>query len=300
MFCKIILESTHWIGLKTMFKIFTVIISITPLFNLNAQEISYSSKNLRFKSKGITLSGTVYDVKSPKAGILLVHGSGQELRMKEFATTLAKSGYTVLTYDKRGVGESEGVYAGPEVGTNNIDSTNLDLLAEDVHTAVNVLSQKIKNKKTKIGLMGFSQAGWIIPIAANKNKKVDFMVIFSGALISTKEQLRFQFYTNGDTDFWKKHTEKDAREHIKNDTDRYEFINTDPVYTLNKLSIPGLWIFGGKDIQVPVNLSIEILEELNKNGKQFQHKLYPDLGHNTAASENQETIKEALNWINNL
>lgn len=300
MFCKIILESTHWIGLKTMFKIFTVIISITPLFNLNAQEISYSSKNLRFKSKGITLSGTVYDVKSPKAGILLVHGSGQELRMKEFATTLAKRGYTVLTYDKRGVGESEGVYAGPEVGTNNIDSTNLDLLAEDVNAAVNVLSQKIKNKKTKIGLMGFSQAGWIIPIAANKNKKIDFMVIFSGALISTKEQLRFQFYTNGDTDFWKKHTEEDAREHIKNDTDRYEFINTDPVYTLNKLSIPGLWIFGGKDIQVPVNLSIEILEELNKKGKQFQHKLYPDLGHNTAASENQETIKEALNWINRL
>ena len=69
---------------------------------------------------------------------------------------------------------------------------------------------------------------------------------------------------------------------------------------MNKLSIPGLWIFGGKDIQVPVNLSIEILEEVNKKGKQFHHKLYPDLGHNTAASENQETIKEALNWINRL
>lgn len=299
MFGKINIQSSQWIRLKTMFTIFTLVISIT-FFKTNAQEISFSSKNLRFKSKEITLSGTIYGVKSPKAGIILVHGSGQELRMKEFAATLTKSGYTVLTYDKRGVGESEGVYAGPEVGTNNIDSTNLDLLAEDVDAAVNVLSQKIKNKKTKIGLMGFSQAGWIIPIAANKNKKVDFMVIFSGALISTKEQLRFQFYTNGDTDFWKKHTEKDAREHIKNDTDRYEFINTDPVYTLNKLSIPGLWIFGGKDIQVPVNLSIEILEELNKKGKQFQHKLYPDLGHNTAASENQETIKEALNWINRL
>ncbi|WP_431243610.1 hypothetical protein ACQ9BO_03250 [Flavobacterium sp. P21] len=51
--------------------------------------------------------------------------------MIDFATTLANNGIAVLTYDKRGVGESGGVYAGPEVGTNNVDFVNLTLLSLD-------------------------------------------------------------------------------------------------------------------------------------------------------------------------
>lgn len=34
------------------------------------------------------------------------------------------------------------------------------------------------------------------------------MVIFSGPVVSTLEQLRFQFYTQGDSNFWETHTEK--------------------------------------------------------------------------------------------
>ena len=38
---------------------------------------------------------------------------------------LAETGIVVLTYDKRGVGKSGGVYAGPKVGTNNVDAADL-------------------------------------------------------------------------------------------------------------------------------------------------------------------------------
>ncbi|WP_299668182.1 hypothetical protein [uncultured Polaribacter sp.] len=48
---------------------------------------------------------------------------------------------------------------------------------------------------------GANQAGWIIPIVANKNPLVEFMVLFSCPTITTLEQLRFQFYTSGRTDF---------------------------------------------------------------------------------------------------
>ncbi len=42
------------------------------------------------------------------------------------------------------------------------------------------------------------------------------------------QKILIQFYTNGNNDFWKNHTESDAREHTKNDPDRYQFTATDP------------------------------------------------------------------------
>lgn len=254
-------------------------------------------KDVTFKSAGITLEGTVYKPRNPHAALVLVHGSGQETRMLRMASILAEKGIAVLTYDKRGVGKSGGIYAGPEVGTNNIDSANLNLLALDASVASNTLLKYLSRKDLPLGLMGFSQAGWIIPIAAKINHKVNFMVVFSGPLVNTLEQLRFQFYTNGNPGFWDTHTETEAREHVRNDSDRYQFVPTDPQDALNKLSIPGLWIFGGKDIQIPVGLSIEKLNLLKAKGKPYEYHLFPELTHNTASSKSPETINNAIQWI---
>jgi dienelactone hydrolase len=261
---------------------------------------TFTTKNIKFLSQGDSLAGTIFKPDHISAAVVMVHGSGQEKRMTEFATLLAKNGIAVLTYDKRGVGESGGIYAGPEVGTNNVDATNLNLLSLDASAAVDVLSKYLSNNQISIGLIGASQAGWIIPLTAEKNNKVKFMTIFSGALITVKEQLRFQFYTNGNSKFWDTHTEEDARKHTMTDPDKYEFIDTDPMDVLSKLSIPGLWIFGGKDIQVPVNLSIEHLNILKAKGKRYEYQLFPELGHNTAFSSDEVPIKTALEWMKNI
>lgn len=258
-----------------------------------------STKEIKFVSEGVSLVGTIFTPENVQAAVVIVHGSGQEKRMINFATTLANNGIAVLTYDKRGVGASAGLYAGPEVGTNNVDFSNLNLLSSDASAAVNTLSKSLSNDQIPIGLIGGSQAGWIIPLTAEKNKKVRFMTIFSGALITVKEQLRFQFYTNGDEKFWDTHSEEDARKHVFNDPDKYEFVDTNPNEILSKLSIPGLWIFGGKDIQVPVNLSIEHLNVLKSKGKNYEYKLFPNLGHNTAFSDFVEPMKDAINWMKN-
>ncbi|MDQ0592550.1 alpha-beta hydrolase superfamily lysophospholipase [Chryseobacterium ginsenosidimutans] len=261
---------------------------------------NFTTKNIKFLSEEDSLAGTIFKPDHPTAAVVIIHGSGQEKRMTEFATLLAENGIAVFTYDKRGVGESGGTYAGPEVGTNNVDAQNLNLLSLDASAAVNVLSKNLSNNKIAIGLIGGSQAGWIIPLAAEKNKKVKFMAIFSGALITVKEQLRFQFYTNGNTNFWDTHTEEDARKHTMTDPDKYEFIDTNPTDTLSKLSIPGLWIYGGKDIQVPVNLSIENLNALKSKGKHYEYKLFPALGHNTAFSKDEEPMKDVIKWTKNI
>ncbi|KZN30031.1 hypothetical protein N480_03545 [Pseudoalteromonas luteoviolacea S2607] len=255
-------------------------------------EDSILVKDIVFESEGVKLSGNIFIPKYPQAAVVLVHGSDPVPRMTELAELLAKNDLLVLTYDKRGVGESGGVYVGPQVGTNNISIDNLTLLAKDASAAINVIHQN--NKELSIGLVGASQAGWIIPIAAVENPLVEFMVLFSSPTITTLEQLRFQFYTNGREDFWENHTDKDALEHTKNDPDRYQFKATDPKDFLNDLSIPGLWLFGEKDIQVPVKMCMEELNVLKATGKPFEYVLFPSLGHNTNKTE---PLDVATHWI---
>ncbi len=262
-----------------------------------SQSADFTIQDIKFESQGVTLAGTILTPKKTIAAVVIVHGSDPVKREMEFAKRLAKEGIAVLTYDKRGVGESGGVYVGPSVGTNNIDNTNLNLLSLDASSAVNTFRIYLKDKKTPIGLVGFSQAGWIIPITASKNSQIKFMVLFSCPTITTLEQLRFQFYTNGNNDFWGNHTESDAREHTKNDKDRYQFVATDPMITLNTLSIPGLWLFGEKDIQIPVKVCIEQLNTLKVQGKPFEYTLFSKLGHNTAFDIDTVPVDISIQWI---
>lgn len=261
------------------------------------QSADFTIQDVKFESQGVTLKGSILTPKKPFAAVVIVHGSDPVKREMDFAIRLAKEGIAVLTYDKRGVGESGGVYVGPSVGTNNIDTTNLNLLSHDANSAVKTFRTYLKDKKTPIGLVGFSQAGWIIPIAASKNPQIEFMVLFSCPTITTLEQLRFQFYTNGNNDFWKNHTESDAREHTKNDPDKYQFVATDPKNSLNTLSIPGLWLFGEKDIQIPVQLCMEQLNTLKAQGKPFEYTLFSKLGHNTSSDNDRTPVDISIQWI---
>ena len=261
------------------------------------QSADFIIQDVKFESQGVSLAGSILTPKKTVAAVVIVHGSDPVKREMDFAIRLAKEGIAVFTYDKRGVGESGGVYVGPSVGTNNIDTTNLNLLSHDASAAVNTFRTYLKDKKIPIGLVGFSQAGWIIPIVASKNPQIEFMVLFSCPTITTLEQLRFQFYTNGNNNFWENHTESDTREHIKNDPDRYQFVATDPKIYLNTLSIPGLWLFGEKDIQIPVKLCMEQLNTLKAQGKPFEYTLFSKLGHNTAFDNDRVPVDISIQWI---
>jgi pimeloyl-ACP methyl ester carboxylesterase len=290
---------SYWLKMQVnhQFKfLLQLTICLIPLLSFS-QTVDFSIQDITFESHGVKLAGSILMPKKPTAAVVIIHGSDPVKRELEFAKLLAKEGIAVLTYDKRGVGESGGVYVGPSFGTNNIDPKNLDLLADDGSVAIDTLKSIVNNKNTPIGLLGFSQAGWIIPIAAEKNSSINFMVIFSGPVITTLEQLRFQFYTNGDEHFWDKHSESEAREHIKNDPDRYQFEPTDPQLQLSKLRIPGLWIFGGRDIQIPTRLCIDNLNKQIQMGKQYEYLLYPSLGHSTAFSNSPEPVNSAIQWI---
>jgi dienelactone hydrolase len=43
--------------------------------------------------------------------------------------------------------------------------------------------------------------------------------------------------------------------------------------------VPGLWILGGRDKSIPVRLTMEMLDSLKAQGKDFTYIYYPDANH---------------------
>jgi uncharacterized protein len=259
-----------------------------PLPDLAAEGTVPTIREVSFASAGITLSGTLLALLKPVAAVVLVHGSGREARMLGLARWLAAHGVAALTYDKRGV------YAGPEVGTINVTPENLDLLAGDAAAAVLYLSCQLAPKDAPIGLIGVSQGGWVVPLAAVRTPAVKFMVLWSGPVVTTLEQLRLQFLTDGRADFWDQHTETAARAHTHSDSDRHVFVATDPADSLRKLFIPGLWLYGGRDVNVPVSSSIERLDSLAAGGHPFEHRYFPQASHQL---QGDEALPALLYWL---
>ncbi len=138
-------------------------------------------EDVRFAGNGVQLAGTLI---APKAGgrhpaIVLVHGSGAENReyMLPWARFLVRRGVAILGYDKRGVGASTGDW--------NIAS--FDDLAGDVVAAVAYLKTRPDIDSTQIGLLGISQAGWLMPLAAVRSNDIAFLLSISGAGVSPAE-----------------------------------------------------------------------------------------------------------------
>ena len=111
--------------------------------------------------------------------IVLVHGSGAANResMLPLARFLIRRGMAVFGYDKRGVGGSTGDW----------NTASFDDLACDVVAAFEYLKTRSDIDHTQIGLLGVSQAGWIMPLAAVRAKDLAFLISISGAGVPAAE-----------------------------------------------------------------------------------------------------------------
>jgi pimeloyl-ACP methyl ester carboxylesterase len=138
-------------------------------------------EDVRFPSGDIQLAGTLISpaTEGKHSAIILVHGSGAENReyILPWARFLIRRGIAVLGYDKRGVGGSTGDW----------NTASFDDLAGDVVAAFEYLKTRTDIDRAQIGLLGVSQAGWIMPLAAVRAKDIAFLISISGAGIVAAE-----------------------------------------------------------------------------------------------------------------
>jgi hypothetical protein len=249
-------------------------------------------EEIGFVSHGARLSGSIVlpmNLK-PHSAVVFIHGSGEQTRNLALAARFANAGIAALVYDKRGVGKSGGKYESQQ----SVSGMNISLLADDASAALQALASHPVLKGIPIGLVGISQAGWIAPLAAERNRLAKFLVLWSGPVCKVSEEDIYSKYT----------TDADGqvvppyRQALNARTEAYvwpDFLgeDTDPGKSLSKLSIPGLWIFSDNDGSIPVDLSIDRLNILRKNAGRYDYVLFSGLGHNNIDG----TFATVTDWI---
>lgn len=240
------------------------------------------------ESRGVALGGEIHapPVGPVRAAIALVHGAGRTRRMSLAAQVIAQAGFAVITYDKRGVGQSGGSYE----EANNTSPENLDLLAHDAAMALRVIRSRPELAGTKTGYWGISQAGWIIPIAMERFESSEFFVLWSGPVCTVAEEMEAGVGRGGNIS-----GDEEARQFIEDL--RTQNRDTDPREFLRQISAKGLWLFGGRDDTLPVLLSIARLQGLIEGGQAHFEYWLDSAGEHSNFAASQPIWQGMIKWM---
>jgi len=225
--------------------------------------------------------------------IVFVHGSGDTPRdnfgyYETYWKKFAQQGWCSLSWDKPGVGGSSGDWM----------KQTMQERAAEVSAAVDYLRSFPGLRETPIGLIGFSQAGWVMPKTAKMRDDLAFIISVSGAgnwmeqsRYSGSIRLQSEGYSDAEiatvTEFsarideaimsgvsYQRYTQlmTDAPEGEEAPMSQayWGFVQrnwqSDVRKDLRDITIPFLGIFGGHDAYVdPVNTAKTYIEELAKS-----------------------------------
>jgi len=258
------------------------------------------SRSVHFRHDGLTLTGTLYTphaVSGRLPGVVLAHGSGPVDRFGgTWITFFTNLGFAVLSYDKRGVGESEGDWH---------TATYVDL-AGDLDAAVDWLAAQPQVDPVRVGIHATSQSGWYAPLAAAMDSHVHFLIQRAGPGLwigpvtqhenesdwrasgvpetgiapaaalwlrlnqlarknGTREQAQ-QLINAAANKPWFKLTFGKSWRHVEADAWSRRQVNSklDPARTAGTLKIPVLWFLADKDQNVPYAQSKRAIENAQK------------------------------------
>jgi dienelactone hydrolase len=143
----------------------------------------YREIPVEFRSGDVMLHGSL--LLPPGAGahpaVVLVHGSSTPDRndWRWYADLYARNGVAAFIYDKRDTGSEQ------DGGT-----ASLETLAGDVRAAVAALKARPDIDAARIGLWGFSQGGWVVPMVA-ADQDFAFVIACSGPGVTYAELTRY-------------------------------------------------------------------------------------------------------------
>ena len=209
----------------------------------------------------------------PFPAVVLVHGSGRVTRADHagLSALFTSHGWATLNYDKRGVGQSGGTYAG--VGVANSD-TLIPLLGRDAAAAFHALEQTARIDRARIGFAGGSQAGWIIPVALSAAPNAKLAVILSGPTVSVGAEIHYSDLLENTT-----LPVDDANDDLSSFNGPHGF---DPFSYLTRALPQTLWLYGANDRSIPVRACVEVHNSIPSSAATV--RVYPGLDHSLSGA----------------
>jgi uncharacterized protein len=224
------------------------------------------------------------------------------------ADSLAAAGFATLRVDDRGTGQSDGVK----------HDLSADELADDILSLHSYLSARPEIDPRRVGLLGHSFGGALIPVVASRSSEIAFVITLAGYALTGEnlmmetrrkdeesrdiensqrhrilafQQAMFDAAKTGGP--WERVEEELRALHqieLSRPADEAvfrlaktpwfeSFLTLDPDPLIRSLRIPFLAIFGGSDESVPPELNIDLMREsLSMNPRSVVH-VVPEANH---------------------
>lgn len=148
---------------------------------LRATSIGITAEPVRYEASGAEIAATLFRPPGEAAvpAVVLTHGAGLSTRynLVHEALSFAAAGVAALVYDKPGLGESRGA--------------NWLLLSIEDQAEYVLGGARALNARPDIGVVGvwgFSQGGWVAPLAATRWPEIAFVIMASGAAVGPQAQ----------------------------------------------------------------------------------------------------------------
>lgn len=260
-------------GLIATLLLLSVALVLSGLSDFDLSE--HRMQTLGFEAESGRLDGTLIlpsKAKAPPVAIV-VHGDGPADRFADqgylpMMNALLDAGIGVYSWDKPGVGESAGDW---------LDQSMTDR-ADEALAALEAVRAETDVAADRIGFLGFSQAGWVLPKAVLKTPSAAFVVIVGGAVdwrrqgdFFTSKRLEAEGYTPDEVErLIERHRIVDDRifddpasyDTYLRETDeaspmsaaRFDFavrnFGSDASADLQRVDTPLLAVFGAEDLNV--------------------------------------------------
>lgn len=221
-----------------------------------------------------------------RSGIVFAHGSGPAPRSYNSVNALFFNhlGIATLSCDKRGIGQSGGIYPGEFPSAPVVDQ-----YARDVQAQARFLAAQPEIDAARVGVAGVSQAGWIMPLAVAREPALRFMIGFVSPTLS-----------QGETDLWATLNDQGQSPPTRTDEDMEAEVlrsgpsGVDPMPSIRALRVPALWLFGGKDRTVPSRLCVERLDPVTREpGRDLTYRVFPGGTHGLVLTQNGLLAEQA-------
>lgn len=279
---------------------------------------SVSAKELIFKHGDHYLSGHYFGPNKgqpARAILIFVHGDGPtsydaDGYYRIIWDALRNHGYAIFSWDKANVGKSTG---------NWLNQSMQDRQSE-VLAAIDAVQKKYGFTTKNTGLIGFSQAGWVLPALANTDNKISFIIgigfarnwIEQGKYLTEnrlagkdKKKIKLALDTYfSEIDLFKKSIP--YQEYIRTagkqsmTKERFQFViknfKSDATHDYSRIAVPGLFLWGEKDLNV--NALNEFKWWSRHPHKLVTTKIIPNAEHSMLDAEIFNTQnKDYIQWI---